>query len=277
MNRSAGNHQLQGTSSMKTWFVACCVAALASLGSAHASTVLITGSDRGLGLEFVKQYAARGDTVIATCRHPEKATDLQALAAAKKNVIVETLDVGDDANIRTLAAKYHGTPIDVLINNAGVLGAHDDQTLGTFSRKAFQEVMDINAFAPLAVSEAFRDNIIASKDKKILAVTSGAGSISRSGGMPKGPYYYRMSKAALNMGMQALGADLRDQGVVVAVVSPGATDTDMFTAFSKDYGVKFRSNTPEHSVTGMIGVIDKLDQKQAAQGILNFDGTVTSW
>jgi NAD(P)-dependent dehydrogenase (short-subunit alcohol dehydrogenase family) len=262
---------------MKSFFLSGCVALLSLFGCAQAATALITGSDRGLGLEFVRQYAARGDTVIATCRHPEKATELQALAADKKNVVVETLDVSDDANIRTLAVKYRGKPIDVLINNAGVLGAHDDQTLGTFARKGFQEVMDINAFAPLAVSEAFRGNVIASKDKKILAVTSGAGSISRSGGMPKGPYYYRMSKAALNMGMQALGADLREQGVAVAVVSPGATDTDMFTAFTKDYGVKFRSNTPAQSVTGMVNVIDKLDQKQAAQGILNFDGTVTSW
>jgi NAD(P)-dependent dehydrogenase (short-subunit alcohol dehydrogenase family) len=262
---------------MRTLLSALCVTVLVALSSAQAATVLITGSDRGLGLEFAKQYAARGDTVIATCRHPDKSTQLQVLAAEKKNVIVETLDVSDDANIRALALKYRGKPIDVLINNAGVLGAHDDQTLGTFNRRSFQEVMGINAFAPLAVSEAFRDNVIASKDKKILAVTSGAGSISRSGGMPKGPYYYRMSKAALNMGMQALGADLREQGVAVAVVSPGATDTDMFTAFTKDYGVKFRSNTPAQSVTGMIAVIDKLDQKQAAQGILNFDGTVSSW
>ncbi len=259
---------------MKTLFLACCVAIA---GPVQAATVLITGADRGLGLEFARQYAARGDTVIATCRHPEKATELQGLAAQKKDIIVETLDVSDDANIRALAAKYRGKPIDVLINNAGILGAHDDQTLGSFNRKSFQEVMDVNAFAPLAVSEAFRENVIASKGKKILAVTSGAGSISRSGGMPKGPYYYRMSKAALNMGMQALGADLRDQGVAVAVVSPGATDTDMYAAFSSEYGVKFHSNPPATSVAGMIAVIDKLDQKQEAQGILNFDGTITAW
>jgi NAD(P)-dependent dehydrogenase (short-subunit alcohol dehydrogenase family) len=262
---------------MKTLFVACCVAVLASLGSAHAATVLITGSDRGLGLEFVKQYAARGDTVIATCRHPEKATDLQAIAAAKKNVIVETLDVSDDANIRSLAAKYRGKPIDVLINNAGVLGAHEDQTLGTFSRKAFQEVMDINAFAPLAVAEAFRERVIASKEKKIVAITSGAGVITAAGSMPKGPYYYRMSKAALDMGVAALGADLRSQGVAVAAVSPGATATDMLTTFTADYGVKFPSRTPAQSVAGMIAVIAKLDPSTAGKGIFNVDGTVSSW
>ena len=263
---------------MKTLFAALCVAVLAALSPAPAATVLITGSDRGLGLEFARQYAARGDTVIATCRHPEKATQLQALAAARKNVVAETLDVSDDANIRALAARYRGKPIDVLINNAGVLGAHDDQTLGSFSRKGFQEVMDVNAFAPLAVTEAFRDNVVASKEKKVVAVTSGLGSISRSGGMPKGPYYYRMSKAALNMGLQALGADLKAQGVTVAVLSPGASDTEMHSAYSTEYlGQKKPLNTPAQSVTGMIGIIDKLDQTQAAEGILNFDGSVTSW
>ena len=262
---------------MKTAFLTLCITLLSALSSSRAATVLITGSDRGLGLEFARQYAARGDTVIATCRHPDKATQLQALAATKKNVLIGTLDVSDDASIRALAAQYRGKPVDVLINNAGLLGNHDDQTLGTFSRKSFQEVMDVNAFAPLAVSQAFRDNVVASKAKKILAVTSGAGVISIAGGMPKGPYYYRMSKAALNMGMQALGADLRSQGVAVAVVSPGATNTDMLTEFVADYGVKFRSNTPAQSVTGMMEVIDKLDPKMASQGILNFDGTVTSW
>ena len=262
---------------MKTLFVACCVAALTSLGSAHAATVLITGSDRGLGLEFVKQYAVRGDTVIATCRHPEKAKELQALAAEQKNIIVETLDVSDDASIRSLTAKYRGKPIDVLINNAGVLGAHEDQTLGTFSRKAFQEVMDVNAFAPLAVAEAFRESVIASKEKKIVAITSGAGVISAAGGMPKGPYYYRMSKAALDMGVAALGADLRSQGVAVAAVSPGATATDMLTTFTADYGVKFPSRTPAQSVAGMIAVIAKLDPTTAGKGIFNVDGTVSSW
>ena len=263
---------------MKTLFAAWCVAVLAALIPAHATTVLITGSDRGLGLEFARQYAARGDTVIATCRHPEKATQLQELAAAKKNVVTETLDVSDDANIRALAARYRGKPIDVLINNAGVLGAHDDQTLGTFSRRAFAEVMDVNAFASLAVTEAFRDNVVASKEKKVVAVTSGLGSISRAGSMPKGPYYYRMSKAALNMGLQALGADLKAQGVTVAVVSPGAADTEMHTEYRSEYlGRNIAPNTPAQSVSGMIEVIDKLDQTKAAQGILNFDGSVTSW
>jgi NAD(P)-dependent dehydrogenase (short-subunit alcohol dehydrogenase family) len=263
---------------MKTVLIGFYASILLPFGFAAAATVLITGSDRGLGLEFVKQYAARGDSVIATCRHPDTAMLLQAIAADTKNVAIEALDVSDDSSIRALAAKYRGKPIDVLINNAGVLGGHDDQTLGTFSRKGFADVMDVNAFAPLAVAEAFRDSIISSKQKKVVAITSGLGSIRLAGGMPKGPYYYRMSKAAMNMGMQALGADLKFQGVSVAVVAPGATETDMFTAFSTEFlGRQMSANTPAQSVAGMIAIIDKLDPSQGAKGILNFDGTIISW
>jgi NAD(P)-dependent dehydrogenase (short-subunit alcohol dehydrogenase family) len=263
---------------MKAILIGLCASILSPFGFAAAAAVLITGSDRGLGLEFVKQYAARGDFVIATCRHPDKATQLQAIAAEKKNVAIEALDVSDDSSIHALAAKYRGKPIDVLVNNAGVLGGHDDQTLGTFNRKGFADVMDVNAFAPLAVTEAFRDNIISSKQKKVIAITSGLGSIRLAGGMPRGPYYYRMSKAAMNMGMQALGADLNSQGVSVAVVSPGASETDMFAEFSADYVArKISANTPAQSVAGMIAIIDKLDPSQGTKGILNFDGTIIAW
>jgi NAD(P)-dependent dehydrogenase (short-subunit alcohol dehydrogenase family) len=263
---------------MKPVLLVFCAALVATFGTVHAATVLITGADRGLGLEFPRQYAARGDTVIATCRHPEDAAELQALAAAKKTIIVERLDVTDEAGVRSLAVKYHGKPIDVLINNAGILGDRDGQMLGTFSRKAFHDVMDVNAFGPMLVSEAFRDNIVAGKEKKIVAVTSGRlGSISSTVDLPRRPYYYRMSKAAMNMGLQTLGADLKTQGVAVAVVSPGVADTAMHDLFRADYGINNPAITPAQSVTGMIAVIDKLDQTQAARGILNYDGTVIGW
>ena len=263
---------------MKLVFVVVCAAFAATFGSVHAATVLITGADRGLGLEFTRQYAARGDTVIATCRHPEHASELRALAAANKTIIVETLDLTDDTGVRSLATKYHGKPIDVLINNAGTLGNRDDQMLGTFSRKGFHDVMDVNAFGPLVVSEAFRDNVVASKEKKIVAVSSSSlGSISRAADLPRRPYFYRMSKAAMNMGLQALGADLKTQGVAVALVAPGVVDTEMHVSFMADYGIKNPAITPAQSVTGMITVIDKLDPTQAARGILNFDGTVSAW
>ena len=263
---------------MKPMFVVLFAALATAFGSVHAATVLITGADRGLGLEFTRQYAARGYTVIATCRHPEGAAELRALAGARKTVVVEKLDLTDDAGMRSLATKYHGKPIDILINNAGILGDHDAQILGTFTRKAFHDVMDVNAFGTLAVSEAFRDNVIASKEKKIVAVSSASlGSISRAAELPRRPYFYRMSKAAMNMGLQALGADLKAQGVAVALLSPGVADTAMHVEFRDEYGIDNPTVTPAQSVTGMIAVIDKLDQTQAARGVLVYDGTVGAW
>lgn len=264
---------------MKTSFIVLCAVVPTAFSSAQGATVLITGADRGLGFEFTRQYAARGDTVIATCRHPEKATDLHALAQGKANILIEKLDVNEDRDIQALAARYRGKPIDVLINNAGVLGAHDEQSLGTFSRKAFADVMQINSYGPLAVSEALRANVLASTQKKIVAITSGLGSIAIAGGMPNGPYYYRMSKAALNMGMQALGADLKSQGAIVAVVSPGIAETDMLSSFRSDYHMSgtMSTVTAAQSVAGMIGVIDKLDQSTAVQGVLVFNGKIMSW
>ena len=198
---------------MKLVFVVVCAAFAATFGTVHAATVLITGADRGLGLEFTRQYAARGDTVIATCRHPEHASELQAIAAANKTIIVETLDLSDDTGVRSLASKYHGKPIDVLINNAGTLGNRDDQMLGTFSRKGFHDVMDVNAFGPLVVSEAFRDNVAASKEKKIVAVSSSSlGSIARAADLPRRPYFYRMSKAGARSEPQDAGRQCGTRG-----------------------------------------------------------------
>jgi NAD(P)-dependent dehydrogenase (short-subunit alcohol dehydrogenase family) len=263
---------------MRPVIAALCVWVSCAAGGARATTVLITGSDRGLGLEFVRQYAARGDTVIATCRHPERAAELQALAGANKGVVVEKLDVSDDADIKSLAARHQGRPIDILINNAGVLGAHEEQTLGTFSRKGFHEVMDVNSFGPLAVSEALRENVIASTRKKIIAITSGAGSITLAGGKARRPYYYQMSKAALDMGMRSLGADLKSQGVVVALVAPGGVHTEMNAAFRSDYNSGTSPPAkPAQAIAKVMAVIDRLDQTKAEQGINLPDGTIIPW
>src|ERR1700722_16301732 len=108
--------------------------------AAGAATVLITGADRGLGLEFVRQYAARGEAVIATCRTPAQATQLTAFAQSNAAISLGTLDGSRDGDIRELAAKYRGRPIDILINNAGITGRKADNTLGSFSREGFNEV-----------------------------------------------------------------------------------------------------------------------------------------
>jgi NAD(P)-dependent dehydrogenase (short-subunit alcohol dehydrogenase family) len=250
---------------------------LCSTGNVRASTILITGADRGLGLEFTRQYSARGDRVIATCRHPESASELHTLGDTNKLVIIEKLDVESDDEIRTLASKYHDQPIDILINNAGVLGTREEQSLGTFSRKSFQTVMDINAYGPLAVSEAFHHDVSISKAKKIIAITSGLGSIAIAGDMPSGPYYYRMSKAAMNMAMRALGADLKSEGIAVALVSPGMAETRMLSEFQENYKMTMKAPPAAESVAKMIRVIDGLDVAKAGQGVSLPDGAIKPW
>lgn len=252
---------------------------LFAVGAAQSATVLITGSNRGLGLEFAKQYAEQGWDVIATSRSPADDEALQSLAAENKNIIIEELDVTDMGEISALAAKYKGKPIDLLLNNAGVLGGGPDQTLGTFSQERFHQVMDVNVFGVLAVSQAFRENVIASEGKKIISLTSGLGSIAGAGGMPNAPYYYRVSKAGLNMAMRALGADLRAKGVVVGVVAPGTVETDMLDEVNEQFFAKLNlpSITPKESISKLIILISGLTQANAAKGISNYDGSVMPW
>ena len=237
-------------------------------------TVLITGSNRGLGLEFVKQYAARGWKVIATARAPEGATELRALAAKNNGIAVEKLDVLDRPAIKSLAAKYQGTRIDLLVNNAGVLGDMKAQTLGALDYKEFEEVMAVNVFGALAVSEAFREHVAASDQKKIVSITSRSGIISLPGS--RGPYFYRASKTALNMVMRVLADDLRSRGVIVALVSPAPTETDMLRALIGPEGAARQAKAPD-VIAGLIKAIDGLTLANSGEQPVYFDGTVLPW
>lgn len=248
-------------------------AAIFGPAGARGATVLVTGSNRGLGLEFAKEYAERGWTVIATTRSPESATELKALAAKYPNLVIEKLDVLDEPGIGALAAKYQGRPIDVLINNAGVLGDLRGQVVGSFDYAAFQQVMGVNVFGALAVSEAFRGNVARSDQKKIVAITSGSGVISRGGGGKM--TFYRASKVALNMCMKGLASELRDQGIIVGMVAPGGVNTDMLRqAAGAERAAK--ALRPSQSVAGMIKVIAGLTQTNSDKP-LNYDGTVLPW
>lgn len=199
----------------------------------YVATVLITGANRGIGLELARQYAARGWRVIATARKPAEATDLNALAQASGGkVSVEALDVTDLAAIDALAARYQGQPIDVLFNNAGISGGGANQQFGKpMQWPLFDEVFRTNVVGPLKMAEAFLPNVLASQQKKISNVSSSQGSIAdtKNGTL----YFYRSSKAALNMEMRNLSLQLKGKGVAVALINPGPVDTDMMKGLPK--------------------------------------------
>jgi NAD(P)-dependent dehydrogenase (short-subunit alcohol dehydrogenase family) len=235
-------------------------------------TILLTGSNRGVGLALAQEYAARGWNVIATCRTPAKAKELQALADANPKVIIEKLDVTDVGQIGKLAEKYRGVPVDVLFNNAAWLGEPvGKQQFGNLDQDVFVEVMKTNAYGPLKLSEAFADNIAASQQKKIIGMTSGLGSLTLMGRMSRF-YYYQMSKAALNMGMRAMRNDLQGRGIIVALLAPGMVDTDLLVAS----GYKGESLTPAESAASLYKLVAALTVDDKGMPV-NVDGKPIPW
>lgn len=258
--------------------------------SAPAQTVLVTGSNRGIGLEFVRQYAARGWQVIATCRDPAAARDLQAIAARHAGVTIEPLDITVPDSVAALAAKYRGRPIDLLVNNAAHLGPRQAQLLDSLDWALFEESFETNAVGALRVTRAFLDNVAASGGRRILTLGSAAGSIAGLQAAPVQYYPYRASKAALNMLMRGVALDVAGRGILVGIVNPGLVDTRGILALGPDDPVPdefvplmplVRSGalkliTPAESVAAMIALVEDLTPAQSGQ-FLNYDGTPLAW
>ena len=208
--------------------------------AASASTVLITGSNSGIGYELARQYADEGWHVIATHRRDTIPESLVTLAGQYDNVQVETLDVTDMAGIDALAKKLDGVPIDVLLNNAGIVGTFEqlEQQFSTLDYDLFHRFMDTNAAGPLRTAEAFYENVRQSEQKKIVAVSTGFSHpnnvaanhlVTRMG--LKSRYWYNMSKAAMNMAYVVLANDMRDVGISVALLSPGLVRTERTSSY----------------------------------------------
>ncbi len=236
------------------------------------TTVLLTGANRGLGLHFTRQYAERGYRIIATCRNPDKADELNAAAAANPNIQVEQLDVVDHGGIDRLAARYRNMPIDILLNNAGIGGGIENQMFGHMNYETFYEVMAINAIGPMKICEAFREHVKVSELRKMITVSSSQGSIA-SVTMPM-LYWYRSSKSAVNMLMANLALQVKRRGIIVGLVTPGATATDFIA-------VEFRKRIknirePEVAVADMIRNIDRFTLDNTGT-FFNYDGDIVPW
>lgn len=274
------------------WVVALPAAVIAGMlaalpATAAADTVLITGANSGIGLEFARQYAAKGWTVIATHRRARTPASLADLAARYKSVRIEHLDVTNVEEAGALARKLAGVPIDVLINNAGVYNDRsrckpdDEACPGDWSVESFgrlkysllDTIMAVNIKGPLIVSEAFYPNVLASREKKIVAVSSSNGTLTGEKSPRPGAIFYRMSKAALNREMQIVAASTRKDGVTVVMLNPGPTLTERQEYLKGRYpGMLATSFTVSH----MIDTIAKATIADTGR-FLRYDGAPEPW
>ncbi|MDJ0926159.1 MAG: SDR family NAD(P)-dependent oxidoreductase [Gammaproteobacteria bacterium] len=246
--------------------------------------MLITGANSGIGLEFAKQYAAAGWEVIATHRRRLAPDSLTKLARQYDNVSVETIDVTDPESIAATAAKLAGTPIDVLVNNAGIVGTFEDprQKFGSLDYDLAQQFVAVNSTGPLRVSEAFYENVVASQQKKIVAISSLAGSLavnSRKGLMPKGMttrYWYNMSKAALNLTFTALAKDVAADGVSVGIYHPGLVRVERNASYRTTDEMKAVSVDVDVSVAALRQLIQELTPEVSGR-FFSYTGTEVPW
>jgi len=234
-------------------------------------TVLITGSNRGIGLEFVKQFTERGWNVIATARKPEQAEALNTLAKKHKSITVEQLDVTDHARIEALATQYKDQPIDILLNNAGLTPKYDTafNPLSNIDFDIALQSFKVNALGPLKMCQAFMDHVAASDQKKIIVISSKAGSISASPKMPMF-YSYRGSKAALNMYMYTLSFETPKKNVILTLLSPGMVNTIEGTKLPN-------AIEKEESVSKMIKIIASLTPQDNGKFLSYEDRSDVGW
>ncbi|RFC33226.1 MAG: NAD(P)-dependent dehydrogenase, short-chain alcohol dehydrogenase family [Candidatus Nitrotoga sp. SPKER] len=230
-------------------------------------TTLITGANRGIGLEFSRQYAAAGWRVLACSRDPGKSDGLNKLAVQYPAFIkVLTLDVSDHAQIERLAEDISDESIDLIINNAGIYPKSGPSSFGHTDYEEWMRVFRINTMAPLKMAETFVAQLARSEHKTFVAITSKMGSIEdNSGG---GSYLYRSSKTAVNMVVKSLAIDLRSAGITSIVIHPGWVKTDM--------GGPNALISTEQSVSGMRQVISNLSMADSGR-FFNYDGQEIPW
>ena len=227
-------------------------------------TVLITGANRGLGLEFCRQYVQAGWQVIAGCRQVDKAEALMQLAGLYPALLVVPLDIQKHQQVEALASQLEQTPIDLLISNAGVYG--DRHTFGDLDYNAWRDTLETNVLSAMKLAEVFASHLAASESGLFVAISSLMGSMADNGS--GGSYLYRSSKAALNAVMKSLSFDFAKQGTGVLIFHPGWVRTDMG-------GPNGLIEAPE-SVAGMRQQIEQFNISQTGS-FIKYDGTAMPW
>jgi len=235
------------------------------------STVLVTGANRGLGLEFARQYAADGWEVFATARLPKKSAELSKLAERHSNLRVHTLNITDDESVEELANAVAGRPVDVLILNSGVY-PREGQKIGQIDYEGWREAFETNVLGSIRVIETLLENVSASERKQIAAISTSlsslrgvqGGSVAQAGTS----YQYRTTKTALNMAMSILAKELVPRGISVVMFDPGWVKTDM--------GGPHAQLTPKESISGMRKVLAG-NAMEISGKFLGHDGTLRPW
>lgn len=234
-------------------FIACALLQANVSFAEDKASILITGANRGLGLELVKQYLKEGYHVYGTARKPDEATELKETGAT-----VLQLDVTSEQSIAALAKELEGKPLDILFNNAGYFGPNKIgekmDTIDNLTRREIELCHAVNTMGPIFVTQALLPNLRAGKEKKIINMSSRSGTLSRSGGGAMG---YRISKAGLNMVTVTLSAQLKKEKFIVVSVAPGHNKTDMGTERGKQL--------PEETMPQLLKVIKTLTPKQSGK------------
>ncbi len=229
------------------------------------ANVLVTGSNRGLGLEFVARLLERGDNVIATRRAGAAGGELDRLGNRQANLRILELEVADDNSIAALGRQLRGQALDVLINNAGVYGPRG-MAFGQLDGDAWAEVFRINSIAPILLAQTLLPNLRAGSERKLIFITSQMGSITDNRG--GGSHFYRSSKSALNSVVKSLAVDLAGEDFVSVLLHPGWVRTDMG-------GPRGLIDTGT-SVAGMLRVIDGAGPAESGS-FFAYDGARIPW
>lgn len=229
------------------------------------STILITGANRGIGLELVSRFAGDGWTVFACCRDPASADELQALSEQHSGIELYALDVTDYEQMKSLSTQLANRSIDILVSNAGVYGPRG-AGFGAVEAAAWRDVLEVNSIAPLMLVQAFVEQVAASRQKLVAVISSKMGSIGDNGS--GNSYIYRSSKTAVNMVVKCLSMDLADRGISAITLHPGWVQTDM--------GGSNAEISTAVCVSGLKSILQSAGPAQSGQ-FIEYDGASIPW